>query len=442
MMRGGASAVSLLVFLVFSSATVSLTCGAGLHLELTHVDAGGSYTTAERARRAVERSQRRLGCKPSAGDVHAPVKWAGLAAGEYVAEFLIGDPARRVEAIVDTGSDFIWTQCTACLPDHCFKQNVPLYNYSASHSAKPVPCTDKLCKGDVAVYGCDRQDGSCVFKVGYVSGAFAGHLGKEVFTFPSGAVELAFGCVSRNSIGEGGFDGPSGILGLGRGVLSLVSQTAAGKFSYCLTPYASGDKVSSHLFVGDSANLTGESPVLSIKFVKNPTDRPYYLYYYLPLVGITVGKTRLPIPSTLFDLRQVGPGNWSGGVLIDSGSTISLLVDGAYKALAAELTKQIGGNPVPPPSTTLAEMLDLCFARGDVDKKAPALLLHFSAGVDMPVPPANYWMPVDNSTACMAIARSNDTSSIIGNFQQQDLHVLYDLEQGQLSFQPADCSKL
>lgn len=60
----------------------------------------------------------------------------------------------------------------------------------------------------------------------------------------------------------------------------------------------------------------------------------------------------------------------------------------------------------------------------------------------MALPPVNYWMRVDNFTACMAIDRSNNTMSTIGNFQQQNMHLLYDLDQGQFSFQLATCSKL
>jgi hypothetical protein len=35
----------------------------------------------------------------------------------------------------------------------------------------------------------------------------------------------------------------------------------------------------------------------------------------------------------------------------------------------------------------------------------------------------------------------NETT-IIGNYMQQDMHLLYDLEKGMLSFQPADCSSM
>lgn len=87
-----------------------------------------------------------------------------------------------------------------------------------------------------------------------------------------------------------------------------MSQTGAGKFSYCLTPYDSDGKAASHLFVGASANLAGESPVVSIKFVKNPTDPPYNGVYFLPLVVLTVGETKLPIPSSLSISGRSAPG--------------------------------------------------------------------------------------------------------------------------------------
>jgi hypothetical protein len=67
------------------------------------------------------------------------------------------------------------------------------------------------------------------------------------------------------------------------------------------------------------------------------------------------------------------------------------------------------------------------------------------------VPPENYWVPVDTATECMvlfnAAARPGATlpmneTTIIGNYMQQDMHLLYDLGNGVLSFQPADCSSM
>ena len=68
-------------------------------------------------------------------------------------------------------------------------------------------------------------------------------------------------------------------------------------------------------------------------------------------------------------------------------------------------------------------------------------MLHFAGGADMALPPGNYWAPVDKSTACMAILQDYGIS-IIGNFQQQNMHLLFDVGEGRFSFQTADCSTL
>uniref|UniRef100_A0A0E0KN36 Uncharacterized protein n=1 Tax=Oryza punctata TaxID=4537 RepID=A0A0E0KN36_ORYPU len=96
-----------------------------------------------------------------------------------------------------------------------------------------------------------------------------GHLGTEVFTFQSGAADLAFGCVNGSSIDLGSLVGTSGLIVLGR--IRLPGCR------WCLrrAPYDSDGEDPSHLFVSAWANMAGESPVVSIKFVKNPTDLPY-----------------------------------------------------------------------------------------------------------------------------------------------------------------------
>jgi hypothetical protein len=37
---------------------------------------------------------------------------------------------------------------------------------------------------------------------------------------------------------------------------------------------------------------------------------------------------------------------------------------------------------------------------------------------------------------------SFNTTSVIGNHMQQNMHVLYDLDNEEVSFQPADCSSI
>ncbi|XP_040385474.1 aspartic proteinase nepenthesin-1-like [Oryza brachyantha] len=441
---------TLLFLVLLCSCTALLTCtnggdgGAGLRMKLTHVDARGNYTDEELVRRAVAVGRQRLAVVDAmasgggGGGVGVPVHWATL---QYVAEYLIGDPPQRAEALVDTGSDLVWTQCSTCLRRVCAKQTLPYYNSSASSSFAPVPCKEKLCAAS-DLYFC-ALDGGCSVIASYGAGSIVGFLGTEAFSFQSGTAELAFGCVTFTIIFPGALQGSSGLIGLGRGRLSLVSQTGAKKFSYCLTRYFHNNGASGHLFVGASASLGGgDGPVMTTPFVKGPKGSPFY---YLPLVGLTVGKTRLPIPSTVFDLREIAPGVVVGGVIIDSGTPFTSLVPDAYDALAAELTAQLNGSlvPVPPPGDGSAVGAGaLCVARRDVDRVVPTLVFHFRGGADMALPPENYWAPADKATACMAIYAGGRYRSLIGNFQQQNMHVLYDLANGEFSFQAAECSAL
>ena len=292
--------------------------------------------------------------------------------------------------------------------------------------------------------------GACTVAVSYGAGDIAGLLRTEVFTFRSEKVSLAFGCVTASRLTPGSLDGASGIIGLGRGALSLVSQLRDTKFSYCLTPYSRDAAVHpSHLFVGAPAGLNGgDAPVTSVPFAENPKEYPFSSFYYLPLVGMSVGSARLAIAAAAFGLRQVATGVWAGGVVIDSGTPFTSLVDEAYQALRAELVRQLGASLVQPQ----IEGLDLCVARGESGTVVPPLVLHFGGGGgDVVVPPENYWVPVDTATECMvlfnAAARPGATlplneTTIIGNYMQQDMHLLYDLGNGVLSFQPADCSSM
>ena len=444
-------AATTLVLLVLLCLSAALTCSGGgggggtsntgIRMKLTHVDAKGNYTAPERVRRAIALSRQinlasTRAAGAAGGGVSAPVHWATR---QYIAEYMVGDPPQRAEALIDTGSNLIWTQCTACLRKVCVRQDLPYFNASASSSFAPVPCQDKACAGNY-LHFC-ALDGTCTFRVTYGAGGIIGFLGTDAFTFQSGGATLAFGCVSFTRFAAPDvLHGASGLIGLGRGRLSLASQTGAKRFSYCLTPYFHNNGASSHLFVGAAASLSGGGPVMSMAFVESPKDYPYSTFYYLPLVGITVGETKLAIPSTAFDLQEVEEGFWEGGVIIDSGSPFTSLVEDAYEPLMGELARQLNGSLVPPPGEDDGGMA-LCVARGDLDRVVPTLVLHFSGGADMALPPENYWAPLEKSTACMAIVRGY-LQSIIGNFQQQNMHILFDVGGGRLSFQNADCSTI
>uniref|UniRef100_A0A0E0R1V6 Peptidase A1 domain-containing protein n=1 Tax=Oryza rufipogon TaxID=4529 RepID=A0A0E0R1V6_ORYRU len=134
--------------------------------------------------------------------------------------------------------------------------------------------------------------------------------------------------------------------------------------------------------------------------------------------------------------------------LLDIFSPVTFLADGAYHAVKKAVTAAIGAAP----TATPLKPFDVCFPKAGVASgaAAPDLVLTFQGGAGMTVPPSNYLLDDGNGTVCLAIlssARLNLTSeldgvSILGSLQQENIHLLFDLDKETLTFQPADCSSL
>lgn len=141
-------------------------------------------------------------------------------------------------------------------------------------------------------------------------------------------------------------------MGLGRGPLSLVSQLKEQKFAYCLT--AIDDSKPSSLLLGSLANVkpktSDQDDMKTTPLIKNPSQPSFY---YLSLEGISVGGTQLSMPKETFELRDDG----SGGVIIDSGTTITYIQKTAFNLLKKEFIAQMK-LPVDDSGTG---GLDLCF---------------------------------------------------------------------------------
>lgn len=80
------------------------------------------------------------------------------------------------------------------------------------------------------------------------------------------------------------------------------------------------------MYFGDAAVPTGE--VMYTPMVFNPWRSAFY---YIRVVGISVGKTNLSIDQSVFEIDPSG----NGGTIIDSGTTLTYLQQEAYKKVAA-----------------------------------------------------------------------------------------------------------
>ncbi|KAM0914517.1 hypothetical protein ACQ4PT_011455 [Festuca glaucescens] len=429
-----------LLFMLPSFAT-STASSRGIRLELTHADTRGDFTGTERIRRAADRSHRRVNGLLDTG-ISSPATLKGdgtegtasvhASTATYLVDLAIGTPPLPITAVLDTGSDLIWTQCDAPCRK-CFPQPAPLYAPARSATYANMSCRSRLCDAlrDKSSR-CSEAERGCPYYFSYGDGTSTdGVLATETLTFESGAAVhgIAFGCGTEN---HGSTDNSSGLVGMGRGPLSLVSQLGVTRFSYCFTPFK--DKTASPLFLGPSAAALSTS-AKSTPFAPNPSGvGRSSSYYYLNLEGITVGETLLPIDPAVFQVSPMG----GGGFIIDSGTTFTALEERAFVVLARTFAARMGL-----PLASGAHLgLSLCFAAPEGRTEAvdvPRLVFHLD-GADMALPRESYVVE-DRSggVACLGMV-SMRGMSVLGSLQQQSMHVLYDLEGGVLSFEHAKCS--
>ncbi|RCV38272.1 hypothetical protein SETIT_8G129200v2 [Setaria italica] len=367
------SVVLMLACLLLSSGAAGLRIG----LKPKHIHSNPDDTASELMRDALRRDMSRhyrlvrRELASSGATIAAPTRNDGPQGLQYLMPLAIGTPPVAFPAIVDTGSNVIMTQCAPCGSKCGFEQTAPMYDPSASTTFAELPCNSSLRLGF-----CDAIDGGA---------------------------NAPPGCPCTRNLTSGGWGGAAGMVGLGRrGNLSLVSQLGAGRFSYCLTPYHDGNSTST-FFSGPAAALN-DTGALSTPFVPSPSEGTKSTHYYLNLTGISLGNKLLSIPADAFSLSSDG----SGGILIDSGWTTTLLVDVAYHIVRAEILSlaTLAPESTPPPM--------------------PDMTLHFD-GADMVLPSDNDMFLDSDGECCLWL--HNDTAaegSVLGNYQQQNIHFLYD----------------
>ncbi|KAH7519475.1 aspartyl protease family protein 2 [Ziziphus jujuba] len=352
---------------------------------------------------------------------------SGLAqgSGEYFTRLGVGTPPRYVYMVLDTGSDIVWLQCAPC--KKCYTQTDPVFDPRKSRSFVGISCSSPLCR-KLDSPGCNQRK-MCLYQVSYGDGSFTlGEFSTETLTFRRSRVaRVALGCGHDN---EGLFVGAAGLLGLGRGKLSFPTQTGLRfnqKFSYCLVDRSASSKPSSIVFGNAAISRAARfTPLL-----RNPK---LDTFYYVELIGISVGGTRVPgITASLFKLDTAG----NGGVIIDSGTSVTRLTRTAYTALRDAF--RVGASSLK--RAPEFSLFDTCFdLSGLREVKVPTVVLHFR-GADVSLPATNYLIPVDSGGSfCFAFAGTMSGLSIIGNIQQQGFRVVYDLAGSRVGFAPRGCA--
>lgn len=345
----------------------------------------------------------------------------------YVITIQLG--GKNMTVIVDTGSDLAWVQCLPCRS--CYNQQEPLFDPSNSLSYQSISCNSSTCKSLQQETGsfqpCWHTSSACGYYVSYGDGSHSrGELATDSLDLGKSRIaDFVFGCGRSN---KGLFGEASGLIGLGKGNVSLISQTSTlfgGVFSYCLPSTDSGE--SGSLILGGNSSVYRNKTPLS--YTKMLQDSQLSSFYMLNLTGITVGNSSLK--SSSFGQNEI---------LIDSGTVITRLPPSIYLGLKDEFTKQFSGYPSAPGFS----ILDTCFnLSGYKEVNLPTVRMQFEGNAELEVDMNGvfYFVKADGSQVCLAFASLmyEDETAIIGNYQQKNLRVVYDTKQSVVGFAKEQC---
>ncbi|KAL3754859.1 hypothetical protein ACJRO7_002023 [Eucalyptus globulus] len=364
----------------------------------------------------------------------------------YFIDVYIGTPPRHVPLILDTGSDFSWIECAAC-PD-CSEQGGPYYDPEGSTSFREISCRDPRChhvQNPDPLQRCKSENQTCPYIYPYGDGSNStGNLALETFTVnltaQAGAPEFTrkedvmFGCGRWNG---GVSHGAPGMLGLGRGPLSLASQFQSlngHSFSYCLTNRHSNPNASSRLVFGEADELSSR-PGWNFTSFLGAEESPDSTFYYVKIKSIMVGGEILDIPQETWEVSPDG----RGGTIIDSGVSLSYFFGPAYRAILEAFERKVKAYP-------MVEKEDFypCYnVSGVPEPELPGFGIEFVDGAKWNFPVENNFVLFEPAgIACLAMMEQEGFPgySIIGNYLQQDFHMWFDMKKPRLGFAPRKCA--
>ncbi|XP_057807902.1 aspartyl protease AED3-like [Salvia miltiorrhiza] len=337
----------------------------------------------------------------------------------YIVRVKIGTPAQQLLVALDTSNDVAWIPCTACIG--C---SAATFDPAKSSSFKPLRCGSPQC-AQVPNPSCGGK--SCGFNTTYGSSSISAGLAQDNITLATDSVRgYTFGCVQKTT---GSSFPAQGLLGLGRGPLSLMSQTTSlyqSTFSYCLPSYKSVNFAGS-LRLGPNSQ---PKKIKTTQLLKNPRRSSLY---YVNLLAIRVGRKVVAIPPSAFAFDP----NTGAGTVFDSGTVYTILVKPAYVAVRDEVRRRMRGAAV----TSLGGF-DTCYS-GPIS--VPTITFMFS-GMNVTLPQENFVIRSSaGTTNCLAMAAApdgavNSALNVIASFQQQNHRILIDGPNSKLGVARETCS--
>ncbi|GMH09532.1 hypothetical protein Nepgr_011373 [Nepenthes gracilis] len=491
-----ASCSKFVLLCIFFTRLSLLVAEQRLMLSLTHSLSKAQFTSAHSLLKTTSmRSAARHRRHSKPPQVSLPLS----PGSDYTLSFSLGsDPSRtqNLSVYMDTGSDLVWFPCSPFECILCDGKYPPIGGAAAGFSPINVsastllPCKSRACSAAhsslpssdlCAIAKCplasiemsDCAEFACPsFYYAYGDGSLIAQLHKDSLTVTSGSGDplilhnFTFGC-AHSALAE-----PVGVAGFGRGFLSLPAQLAnfspelGNQFSYCLVSHSfDSDKIRqlSPLILGRAAiddqkrgEVDGSNNKGRIVYT-SMLDNPKYPYFYsVGLEAISVGARRIPAPEELRRVDRHG----NGGVVVDSGTTFTMLPPELFNSVAAELDRRV--RRVFKRATDAEERTGLspCYyldgnkTKGaNADLIVPSLALHFVGNSSVVLPRRNYFYEFIDGVVkggrvgCLMLMNGGDgdgggPGATLGNYQQQGFEVVYDLEKRRVGFGRRRCASL
>ncbi|WOL06708.1 hypothetical protein Cni_G15442 [Canna indica] len=342
----------------------------------------------------------------------------------YVVRAKVGSPPQTMLVALDNSNDAAWFPCAGCVG--C-ASSLPSFTASLSSTFRSLPCGSPQCS-QVANPACPAGAASCGFNLTFGSSSIQAGIVQDSLALASDVVpSYTFGCLQKVT---GSSVPPQGLLGLGRGPLSFLSQTKdlySSTFSYCLPSFKSLN-FSGTLRLG----LAGQPKrIKTTPLLSNP-HRPSL--YYVNMTGIRVGSRVVAIPPSVLAFDPAT----GAGTIIDAGTMFTRLVAPAYTAVRDEFRRRVkssgnlttlgGFDTCYDGAVTFAPTITLMFTGMNVTLPADNVLIHSTAG----------------SITCLAMAAApenvNSVLNVVANMQQQNHRVLFDVPNAKIGFAREPCT--
>ncbi|KAJ6303879.1 hypothetical protein OIU77_017706 [Salix suchowensis] len=378
--------------------------------------------------------------------------------GGYSISLNFGTPPQTTTFVMDSGSSLVWFPCTSrylcaeCNFPDIKRTGIPTFLPKLSSSSKLIGCKNPRCSVffgpeiQSKCHECDSTAQNCTqtcppYAIQYGSGSTAGLLLSETLDFPNQKTipDFLVGCSILST------RQPEGIAGFGRSPESLPSQLGLKKFSYCLVSHAFDDTPTSSdlvMHTGSGSSDTKTPGLSYTPFQKNPTTA-FRDYYYVFLRNIVIGDTHVKVP-----YKFLVPGSdGNGGTIVDSGTTFTFMEKPVYEVVAKEFEKQMAHYTVATEIQNLTGLRPCYNISGEKSVSLPDLIFQFKGGAQMALPSSNYFSFLDSGVICLTIVSDSifgpgigaGPAIILGNYQQKNFYVEFDLENEKFGFKPQSC---